>query len=376
MFGKRITLFKLVGFEVGIDWSWFIIAILIAWSLSTGLFPMYYKNLSTQMYWTMGIIGAVGLFFSIIIHEFCHSLMARRYGMAMKGITLFIFGGVAQMEDEPPSPKAEFMVAVVGPLASIAIGVIFYGIYLFAEEVQWTEPVKGVVRYLAVINGILAGFNLMPAFPLDGGRMLRSILWGLKKNLKWATRVSSWIGSGFGIFLILFGAYNVFLGNFIGGMWWFLIGMFLNGAATSSYQQLIARRALEGESVSRLMKTDPITVPASVSLKELIENYVYRYHHKMFPVMENSNKLIGCITTKQIGDIPREQWAQKKVGDMAVQCSLKNTIESEEDAMKALSKMKSNGASRLMVVEGNHLVGIISLKDMLEYLSLKIELEK
>lgn len=375
MFGKRVKLFKLLGFEVGIDWSWIIIAILILWSLSTGFFPMYYKNLSTEMYWMMGLVGAAGLFLSIIFHEFCHSMVARRYGMPMKGITLFIFGGVAQMEDEPPNPKAEFMVAIVGPLSSLAIGLIFYGIYIFGKNGGLPEPVNGVVGYLAFINGILAGFNIIPAFPLDGGRVLRSILWGVKKNLKWATRVSSWIGTGFGILLIVLGIVNVLRGNFVGGMWWFLIGMFLHGAAKSAYQQLIMRKALEGEPVTKLMKTDPVTVPASVSLKEFVEDYIYRHHYKMFPVMDNSNKLAGCITTKQLNEIPKEKWGQKKVADLAMQCSPENSVDSKEDAMKALSKMKSNSASRLMVTEGDHLVGIISLKDMLEHLSLKAELE-
>jgi Zn-dependent protease/CBS domain-containing protein len=376
MFGKRISLFKLLGFEVGIDWSWIIIAILILWSLSTGFFPMYYKNLSTEMYWMMGLVGAAGLFLSIIFHEFCHSMMARRYGMPMKGITLFIFGGVAQMEDEPPSPKAEFMVAIVGPLSSLAIGLIFYGIYIFGKNAGLPEPVNGVVGYLAFINGILAGFNIIPAFPLDGGRVLRSILWGLKKNLKWATRVSSWIGTGFGILLIVLGIVSVLRGNFVGGMWWLLIGMFLHGAAKSAYQQLIMRKALEGEPLTKLMKTDPVTVPASVSLKEFVEDYVYRHHYKMFPVMDNSNKLAGCITTKQLKEVPKENWDQKKVADLAMQCSPENSVDSKEDAMRALSKMKSNSASRLMVTEGDHLLGIISLKDMLEHLSLKAELEE
>jgi len=376
MLGKRISLFKLLGFEVGIDWSWIIIAILILWSLSTGFFPMYYKNLSTEMYWMMGLVGAAGLFLSIIFHEFCHSMMARRYGMPMKGITLFIFGGVAQMEDEPPSPKAEFMVAIVGPLSSLAIGLIFYGIYIFGKNAGLPEPVNGVVGYLAFINGILAGFNIMPAFPLDGGRVLRSILWGLKKNLKWATRVSSWIGTGFGILLIVLGIVNVLRGNFVGGMWWLLIGMFLHGAAKSAYQQLIMRKALEGEPLTKLMKTDPVTVPASVSLKEFVEDYVYRHHYKMFPVMDNSNKLAGCITTKQLKEVPKENWDQKKVADLAMQCSPENSVDSKEDAMRALSKMKSYSASRLMVTEGDHLLGIISLKDMLEHLSLKAELEE
>jgi len=375
MFGKRIKLFKLLGFEVRIDWSWIIIAILIAWSLSKGLFPSYYKNLSTQTYWWMGIIGALGLFLSIIAHEFSHSLVARKYGLPMKGITLFIFGGVAEMDEEPASAKVEFLMAIVGPLSSIIIALIFYGIHAIGKQSGLAEPINGVVGYLAMINAILAGFNLLPAFPLDGGRVLRSILWGAKKNLRWATYISSRIGSGFGILLIVLGVIHVFRGDFIGGMWWFLIGMFLQSAAKMSYQQLLTRKALEGEPIRRFMKTDPVTVSPSVSLEQLVEDYVYKYHFKMFPVVEDTDRLLGCVTTKQVKEIPRQDWGRKTVGEVASQCSSENTIEPQADAMQAISIMNRTGNSRLMVVEGGHLVGIIALKDLLELLSLKVELE-
>lgn len=376
MFGKRIRLFKIFGFEVGIDWSWIILAILIAWSLSVGLFPFRYKNLSTETYWLMGIVGAVGLFFSIIFHEMCHSLVARKYGMPMKGITLFIFGGVAEMGEEPPSPRAEFMMAIVGPISSIAIGLVFYGVYFLGRQNGWSEPIKGVVQYLAFINGLLAFFNLVPAFPLDGGRVLRSILWGLKKNLRWATRISSKIGSGFGILLIVLGAFQFLRGNFIGGMWWFLIGMFLRGAAKMSYQQLLLRKALEGEIVQRFMKTDPVTVTPSLSVAQLVEDYIYKHHYKMFPIVEDTDRLIGCVTTKQVKEIPREEWSHRKVGEIVTQCSAENTIGPQVDAMKALSIMSKTGASRLMVTEKNRLLGIIALKDLLKFFALKVELEE
>jgi Zn-dependent protease/predicted transcriptional regulator len=376
MFGKRIKLFKIFGFEVGIDWSWIVLAILVAWSLSVGFFPFRYKDLSTQTYWVMGIVGALGLFFSIIFHEMCHSLVARKYGMPMKGITLFIFGGVAEMGEEPPNPRAEFMMAVVGPLSSIAIGIVFYAIYFLGRQNGWSEPVAGIFWYLAFINGLLALFNLIPAFPLDGGRVLRSILWGLKKNLRWATNISSRIGSGFGILLIVLGAIQFLRGNFIGGMWWFLIGMFLRGAAKTSYQQLLLRKALEGEPVRRFMKTDPVTVKPSLSVTQLVEDYVYKYHYKMFPVVEDTDKLVGCVTTKQVKEIPREQWSLRNVGEIATQCSVENTIGPQVDAMKALSMMSKTGASRLMVIEGNRLLGIIALKDLLKFFALKVELEE
>lgn len=374
MIGKRFRLFKLFGFEVGIDLSWVIIAILIAWSLSTGFFPFQYKNLSTQTYWIMGIIGAAGLFLSIIAHEFCHSLVARKSGIPMKGITLFIFGGVAEMGDEPPSAKAEFLIAVVGPLSSVAIAAIFYGIYQVGLVSDWSPATNGVVAYLAMINGLLAVFNLVPAFPLDGGRILRSVLWGWKGNLRWATRISSSIGSWFGIFLIIMGFIRILGGNFIGGMWLGLIGLFIQSAAKMSYQQLITRRALEGEPLKRFMKTDPVTVPESTTVEQLVEDYIYRFHFKLFPVV-NSNKLLGCITTKKVKEIPREDWKRKTVGEVADRCSGQNTIEPDADAVQALSAMRRNNASRLMVVENDRLVGIIALKDMLEFLSLKVELD-
>ena len=283
MFGKKFKLFKLLGFEVGIDLSWVILAVLIAWSLSTGVFPFQYKNLSTRTYWLMGVVGAAGLFISIIAHEFCHSLVARQRGVAMKGITLFIFGGVAEMGDEPPNAKDEFMIAIAGPLSSFSIAAVFYGLFTIGDRSGWNPAVNGVIGYLAMINGLLGGFNLVPAFPLDGGRILRSILWGWKKNLRWATRISSTIGGGFGYFLIFLGVLRVLSGNFVGGMWFFLIGMFIQSAAKMSYQQLITRKALEGEPLKRFMKTDPVTVRPSIFLKELVEDFIYRYHFKFFP---------------------------------------------------------------------------------------------
>lgn len=375
MFGKRITLFRFLGFEVGIDLSWIFIAILVVWSLSTGLFPFRFKGLSTQTYWLMGIVAAMGLFLSIIAHEFAHSLVARRFGLPMKGITLFIFGGVAEMSEEPPSARAEFMIAIVGPISSFVIAVVFYSIYLFGTQSGWSKAINGVSYYIGVINLMLATFNLLPAFPLDGGRVLRSILWRWKGNLRWATRVASQIGNGCGFFLIFYGILQVLHGNLIGGMWIFLIGMFLQNAAQMSYQQHVIRKSLEGETVKRFMNPDPVTVSPSISIERLVEDYMYRLHFKFFPVVD-SGRLVGSVSTKRLKTIPREDWSRKTVGEVAEACSAENTIGPEIDAVKALSKMRSTGASRLMVVENNRLVGIITLKDMLEFLSIKIELEE
>jgi len=375
MFGKRLKLFKLLGFEVRLDLSWIFIAILVVWSLSAGFFPHFYQDLSTQTYWVMGVVGALGLFASIVVHEFAHSLVARQFGMPMKGITLFIFGGVAEMGEEATSPKGEFFMAIVGPLTSIALAALFYGGAWLGRDSIWSTSVFGVLEYLGFINAILAGFNLLPAFPLDGGRVLRSILWGAKKNLKWATRISSNIGIGFGLLLVFLGVLQIVSGNFVGGLWWVLIGMFLQGAARMSYQQILTRQALEGEPISRFMKRNPQTVPTSLTVQDLVENYIYSQHYKMYPVTEDG-KLKGYVTTKQVQEIPRDEWDRHTVDEIYTPYSPENTISPDADAVEALSRMKSLGTSRLLVAEGGRLRGIVALKDLMDFLSLKGELEQ
>jgi Zn-dependent protease len=374
MFGKRITLFKLLGFEVHIDPSWLIIVLLVIWSLTKGWFPSNYRDLTPATYLWMGLSGAAGLFFSVVFHELCHSLVARRFGLPMKGITLFIFGGVAEMSDEPSSAKAEFLMAIAGPLSSILLGLMLYVVTALGGEVLST-PVIGVIDYLAKINLFLAVFNLLPAFPLDGGRVLRAALWQWKKNLRWATRIASRIGTGFGIFLILIGIFYVVMGSIINGIWLFMIGMFLRNAAQMSYQQVLIRKALEGETVQHFMKKNPVTAPSSISVKELVEDYIYNYHYKMYPVVEGG-ELIGCITSRQVKDIPRDQWTSRTVGNVAIRCSPENTIDPAADALKALSVMSRTGNSRLMVVDDGRLVGIITLKDIMGFISIKLELDE
>jgi len=356
------------------DFSWFLLAILIVWSLATGLFPYFYKGLSAATYWVMGIAGAIGLLFSIVFHELWHSLIARRFGLPMKGITLFIFGGVAEMSEQPPSPKAEFFMAIAGPLASIFLGIGLLLVSFFGSNLGTSRALMGVIEYLAWINLILAGFNLIPAFPLDGGRVLRSVLWGWKENIQWATNISSKIGSAFGIGLIIFGVIEVIAGNFIGGAWMFLIGMFIRSSSQMSYRQMILRNSLSGEKVSKYMVSDPVTVSPNISLEKLIKDYIYKYHYKMYPVVEEE-KLIGCIELKSVKNIPKQERDHKKVRDIIEECSESNTISPHESASKVLSLMQEKKRSRLMVVEGGRLKGVISIKDLMNFLSIKIDLD-
>ncbi len=375
MFGKGFELFKLFGFSVRIDASWILIAILVVWSLASGFFPQFYPGLSNTAYWWMGLLGALGLFASIVFHEFAHSWVARRRGMDMRGITLFIFGGVAEMDDEPPSPGTEFLMALAGPLASILIAAASFGVWQLSDRVNWPSPVGGVFWYLALINTVLVAFNLVPAFPLDGGRVLRSILWRLLGSLRKATRITSAIGSGFGLLLIVLGVLAFISGNFIGGMWWFLLGMFLRSAAAMSYQQVLVRRVLEGEPIRRFVQPDVRTVPPSASIGQLVEDYIYRHHFKMFPVVSDG-RLVGCVKTQRVKEVPRNEWSEREVSDIAEPCSEQNTIDPDADALAALTKMRRDGNSRLMVVRDSQLEGIISLRDMARLISLKLDLEE
>jgi Zn-dependent protease len=374
MFGKSLSIIKLFGFEIKIDPSWIIVLFLMIWSLSLGVFPQYYQGLSSITYWWMGIFGAVGLFVSIVIHELFHSLVARRFGLPIRGITLFMFGGVAEMTEEPANAKTEFYMALAGPVTSIILGLIFYSIYLILKRLGISMGITGVFGYLGIINWALAGFNLIPAFPLDGGRILRSILWWRKKDLRWATRIASRMGELFGFTLIFLGVFSIFRGSFIGGIWLFLIGMFLQNASQVSMQRLMVSKALEGETVRRFMKTDLVTISEAVVLKDVVEDYIYRYNYKMFPVVRNS-KLVGCLTTRDIKEIPKEEWNTQTAGEVSKSCSIDNTIHPDADATQALSLMNRTGNSRLMVVENDQLIGVITLKDLLQFFSLKMELE-
>lgn len=375
MFGRKFELFHLFGFPIRVDSSWFFVVILISWSLATGLFPERLPERGETVYWTMGAIGAVGLFASVVLHELGHALVARRFEVPIRGITLFIFGGVAEMEEEPRNPGAEFWVAIAGPVVSLGLGVLGF-LVLAAPGPGATEgPIRTVLRYLAEINVLLLVFNLVPAFPLDGGRVLRAALWHWKDDLRWATRRTSAIGSGFGLLLLGLGIFSLLSGQFVAGLWWLVLGLFLRNAAQMSYRQLLIRRVLEGEPVERFMQPDPVTVSRAIPVEELVEEYVYRHHHKMYPVVDGE-RLVGCVTTRSVRELPREDWATTSVGAITEAVDECNSLRPRDDAMQALARMGRSGTSRFLVVaEDGRLAGILALKDLLRFFGAKLELD-
>ncbi len=372
MFTRRFELFRFLGFPIRIDLSWLLIAFLVTWSLATGVFPELYEGLSGATYWTMGVLGALGLFVSILLHELAHAVVARRRDMPVDGITLFIFGGVAELRGDPPTAGAEFQVAIAGPIASVLIGAVCIAAAGAGAALQWPQSVRGVFAYLGQINLLLVVFNMIPAFPLDGGRVLRAGLWHWKGDVRRATSISAQVGAGFGLALIGLGVFSFIMGSLIGGMWFVLIGMFLRSAAKMSLQQTLVREALHGEPVRHLMRPAPETIHSATPLSRMVDEHIYREDFEVYPVADNG-ALLGCVTRDQVRDVPSAEWSNRTVGELIADCPVGCTVSPEADAMEALIRMQSENRNRLLVVEADRLVGELRRADLARYVSFKLE---
>jgi Zn-dependent protease len=375
MFGNNFTLFEILGFRVRANVSWLFLAILVTWSLAVGFFPMTYPGLPTTTYWWLGIVGMIGLFFSLLFHELSHSLVARAHGLEIRGITLFLFGGVAEMPMEPDSPKTEFWMAIAGPASSVLLAGVFHVLATGLQSLALPDYVAGMAQHLAFLNIVLAIFNMVPGFPLDGGRVLRAALWYFKRDLHWATRWATRLGQTFGFLLVALGVLSAIGGNFIVGIWWFLIGLFLQGAASVAYQQLIVKEAIMGQKIRDIMTTNPVTVAPDISVQRLIDDYLYRYSHDMFPVIL-SDRLLGYVSVKDIQKVSRERWNTATVDDIVHSRTDQNTVRPDTDATQALELMQKTANSRLLVADGSRLVGIFTLKDLLHRLAVRNELDR
>ncbi|MBD3237993.1 MAG: CBS domain-containing protein [Candidatus Eisenbacteria bacterium] len=374
MFQKRIELLQLFGFRVYVDVSWLIIAALVTWSLASGVFPQSYPELRPLTYWIMGLIGALMLFLSIVVHEFSHSLVARRSGLPMKSITLFLFGGVAEMEAQPKSPGAEFSMAVAGPIASILLGGLFLALSAWGLAQSWPTPLRGILSYLGVINLVLAGFNLLPAFPLDGGRILRSLLWHWKHDLLAATQIAARVGRVFGWLLVAIGALNIFRGGLVGGLWLILIGLFLRSIAQRAYQEMRLRFALRDEALQRFIDDDAAALSPDLPVDEFVEEYLYRRRGRTFAIVADG-KLKGCVGPAQVRRIPKRNWARKTIGQLSRRCPPKRRIGVDESAADAFDKMRRQRLRSLFVVDGERLLGTVRLESLLRFVSAKLDLE-
>jgi Zn-dependent protease len=375
MFRRRIPLMRLLGFEIRFDLTWLILVALVVWSLSAGLFPATLADLPASTYVWMGVLGAIGVFASIVLHELAHSVVGRRLGLHIHGITLFVFGGAAEMGEEPADPRTEFWMAIAGPLMSVLLAGIFFLLGFALSALGAPLPLVAVVGYLVGINLILAAFNMVPAFPLDGGRVLRAALWAWRGDVAWATRVATMIGGGLGLGLIALGILNAISGDVIGGMWMVLIGLFIRAAASATYQRLLAGRLLADVPVRRLMKTDLVTVPPDLPLPQLVEGYLLQRALKRVPVVDDAGRPLGCVGVEEVKRIAPEERAPRTVRDALTPLGPDRTIAPEAEARQALEQMQRSGHGHLFVTEAGRLIGVLTLKDLLQYLSVKSELQ-
>lgn len=373
MFVRRIELFSILGFRVSLDFSWFLLALLLVWSLARGYFPSLIDGLDPDVALVLGLVGAFGLFLSIILHEFSHALVARHFDIPIAGITLFIFGGVAEMEEEPPSPKSEFLMAIAGPIASYVLSALFYSVALVLPPATAEAPTGAVFSYLGLINLVLATFNLMPAFPLDGGRVFRAAIWWWTGNLVKATWAAAATGRLLGTLLMVLGAFSVISGNFIAGMWQALIGLFIIGAARSSEVHTILNEVLRDVPVRQIMVYEPVTVPAHTPVEEIIERYFYRYGHKVFPVVREDT-LLGCVRLEDIGRIPVEDRQCLTATDVLTRGGMERTVTAESSVSDALGIMRKHNASRLLVTHKDRLDGMLTMKDIMNHVAVRQEI--
>ncbi len=351
MFSKTIPLFRAFGIQINLDYSWFVIFFLITFVLAVGYFPYAYPGYPYVVYWIVGAFSAVLLFLSVLLHELAHSLVARRFGLTVKEIDLFIFGGVAMIEEEAPDPKAEFLIAAAGPIASFFIGSFFF---ILALIYPVDDIINGVINYLLFVNFIIALFNLVPAFPLDGGRILRAFIWA-KKDILTATKISAYTGLAFSYFLIFMGLLSFFQGSFLNGVWYGLIGLFLRQASKRSYEQTKISYILSKYKVQHFLITVKPLLPEQ-TLYEVFNYYYPFYHLRIYPVIGPDGR-IYIIDISRFRNLSTEELSKIKVKDVAQPVEV--YVSPFDNLTKALRLMNKYGLDELPVIYENTILGII-----------------
>lgn len=383
--GNNLRLGKIFGIKIKINWSWLFILVLITWNL-TNAFGSMHSDWSPGTRLTVSFLAAVLFFVSVLAHELAHSLMARARGVPVSGITLFLFGGVSSIQRHPDSPMSEFLITIVGPLTSIFLGIIFIlfsgvGIGSLGENVvdpadliSQLGPVTTLLLWLGPINIVLGVFNMIPGFPLDGGRVLRSILWKITDDIRKATRWASWVGQSIAWLMIIggvsmiFGAQIPFFGSgLIDGLWLAFIGWFLNSAAVQSYQEIVVQDILEGVQVSEMMRSDPPTVGGNETISTLVHGYIMQKDDHAFPVVDEGS-LKGVVTLEDVRGVPEEDWEQVLVNEIMTPKADLVTVAADEDASDAFTKISQQSVRQLPVMEGEKMVGVLRREEIVKWL--------
>jgi Zn-dependent protease/CBS domain-containing protein len=366
-----LKLGKIWGIPIGLHISWFLVFALVLLSLSTGYFPQEYPQLSTGTHIGLAAVTTVLLFASVLLHELGHALVALRNRIPVKGITLFVFGGVAQITREPETPGAEFRIAIAGPLVSLALAGLFGGLYLIDQSIPLLAAPS---EYLMRLNFMLVLFNMIPGFPLDGGRVLRAIIWRLTGSQVRATQLASIGGQVVAFAFIGWGFISLFGGNFINGLWLIFIGWFLQNAAASAGQQVNVQQKLRGVTVNQAMDRDLAVVTPLSSLSQVVDEQVLQRGESAFFVVDYDGRLAGLITLQDITRIPQAQWRYRTVGQVMVPMHKLLQVEAGAELLAALQMMEENGVNRAAVVVEDRPIGLLSRQQVLRYLRLRAQL--
>ena len=364
-------MFRIAGIDIGIHYTWIFIFIFFSWSLAQGYFPLQYPGWSTSVYWIMGIIASLMIFVSVLLHELAHSLVARRRGIAVNSITLFILGGVSNLEDEPSKPSSEFAMAIVGPLTSFFLALIFFGLSYIPQSAG--SPGAAMLSYLALINLFLGAFNLIPGFPLDGGRVLRSIIWGSTGNLVKATNIAGIVGQIFGWTLIGVGLFFiVWIGSLFTGLWLAFIGWFLNSSADASRKEVALRERLSLVKVREVVNPDPEIISPQITVDEMVRNVFNMRHGRAVPVCRDS-KLVGIVTITDVKKIPQEKWAVTPVDQIMSRDPL-YTVSPEDNVNTAMKLLMQHDINQVLVKQDEKCAGLLSRADIINHLQFTREL--
>jgi Zn-dependent protease len=366
----RVKLGKVWGIPIGLHPSWFLIFGLVTWSLAMGFFPQEYPQLSTAAYWLLGVVTSLLFFGSVLVHELGHALLALRNRIPVRSITLFIFGGVAQIEKEPSSPGVEFRIAIAGPLASLGLFLLFGGLWLADQGVSILAAPS---IWLARINLVLAVFNLIPGFPLDGGRVLRALVWRVTGSFYRATRLAASAGQVVALGFIGLGVFAIFGGSLYNGLWLAFIGWFLQNAAANSQAWSNMQESLRGVTVGQVMSRDCSRVPSLLPLSQLVEEQVLNGAQRCFFVSDNGH-LQGLLTLREISAVPRRKWGFVTTEQAMVPFQRLVRVEPHTELMEALQMMDGANVAQLPVVEGDEVVGTLSREQVLRYVRLRAEL--
>jgi Zn-dependent protease len=372
MKNNTIRLFTISGIPIGLDPSWFLVFALITWVLAISYFPNEFNQWSRLQYWAVAAVTSLLFFACVLLHELGHSIVALRYKLQVRHITMYIFGGVSQITSEPDNPMAEFVIAFVGPFTSLVLAGIFY---LFQLLFTGFQPIFAIAKYLALINFTLAVFNLIPGFPLDGGRVFRAIVWGLTHNLRRATEIAGLLGQAIAFIFILLGVWLIFRGSWTNGLWIAFIGWFLENAAVSQVQQQRMHALLAGHTVEQAMSRSCVMTSADITLQELVDQFILDKGQRCLILMRGES-VVGLTTLHNIRTIPRERWASTTAAEVMTPISEAKQTSPEVGLEQALEQMGTDGVNQMPVMKNGQVEGMLRREDIINYLKLLQNLGK